>query len=59
MIGYGLTGLVLTFFLYVCFDEAQACECQDDWWSWSKAVIIEFVFMALIFVAGVLVAVQK
>ena len=59
MIGYVLSGLALTFFLYICFDEAQSCDCHEAWGLWLKAALLELAFMALVFAAGALVAVHK
>lgn len=59
MIGYGLSGLALTFFLYICFDEAQSCDSQEAFVLWLKAVLLELAFMALVFAAGAFVAVHK
>ena len=59
MIGYILSVLALTFFMYICFDEAQTCASYEDWCAWGKAAITELIFMAVVFVAGALVAVQR
>ena len=59
MIGYILSVLALIFFMYICFDEAQNCESHEDWCAWGKAVITELIFMAVVFMAGALVAVQR
>lgn len=59
MIGYIMSGLILAGFLAICFEEAQGCISSDDWKTWVKTALSIFVLMAVIFVAGALVAVQR
>ena len=59
MIGYIMSGLILAGFLAICFEEAQGCVSSDDWKAWAKTAMSIFVLIAAVFVAGVLVAVQR
>ena len=59
MIGYIMSGLILAGFLVICFEEAQGCVSSDDWKIWAKTALSIFVLIAAVFVAGVLVAVQR
>ena len=59
MSGYILSGIVLMGFLYVCFEQAQDCVSSDDWKVWAKTSASLFIFLAGVFMAGALVAVQR
>ena len=59
MIGYIMSGLILAGFLVICFEEAQGCVSSDDWKIWAKTSASLFLFLAVVFVAGALVAVQR